>query len=713
MGVTHLDRTKLTHMHIGITFDLKSATPLDPTLSDDQQEEFDSPHTIEAIAKVLRDMGHEVTLLGDNREFLEKAIGAKLDLVFNFAEGTGVSRSREARVPAALELLGIPYTGSDPFTMAATLDKNCAKLIVAQAGVNVPRSFALEPDMAVADIPADRLVFPLVVKPAWEGSSKGIRNTCLVDRLEDLAGVVEPLRQTQRQTLLLEEYIRGDEITIGLYGNADPQVIGIMQVVPNKPNDRFVYTLEVKREYKEHVTYRCPPEWPESTTRAAEAAAKTAFRALGLPRCGPQLDFRVRDGVPYFLEVNPLPDSTPVTAISSSWPSSWDGAILNSSRRSSAPHSLASANEVAIAFLFDGHPMPKPLILTLYNQPLLPLGHPDAESEHSVVQIATKASSIVEQAGYRTALLPLGLDPTVLWKELKKRKPAAVLNFFEGNYDRTETESYVAGLMEWKGVSFTGSPMQALTVGRAKHLTKHLLRGAGLPTSEYRVVERLPVGDLGMPWPVIVKPATQDASVGMAQDSVCTNAFQLEQRVAYLLETFGPPVLIEEYVAGREFNVGVIELPDLQALPPAEILFNEPKEGYWPILTYEGKWIESSPDYQGPPPKYPAEIEPRLEERMCDIAKRAFRVLGCRDYARIDFRMNAAGEPYVLEINPNPEICDYACFGLILKSAGIRYEDFLIRLVEQAIARGKAGMVNTVAKTAARTATRVAEHPTA
>jgi len=298
-------------MLIGITFDLKSATKADPNLPDDAQEEFDSPHTIEAIAQVLRGMGHEVTLLGDNRAFLEKVMAAKPDLVFNFAEGTGISRSREARVPAALELLEIPYTGSDPFTMAATLDKNCAKLIVAQAGVAVPRSFALEAEMPIAAIPRDQLVFPLVVKPAWEGSSKGIRNTCLVDRFEDLAGVIEPLRQTARQTLLLEEYIRGDEITIGVYGNADLKVIGIMQVVPNQPNDRFVYSLEVKREYQKHVTYRCPPEWPEATMRRAEAAAMTAFRALGC-RDVARVDFRVRDGVPYFLEVNPLPGLNPI-----------------------------------------------------------------------------------------------------------------------------------------------------------------------------------------------------------------------------------------------------------------------------------------------------------------------------------------------------------------------------------------------------------------
>src|SRR6476619_1188385 len=116
-------------MKIGITFDLKSALP--DGAPDDSQEEFDSPHTIEAIASALRDLGHKVVLLGDGREFLAKVLAEPPDFVFNFAEGHGVSRSREARVPAVLEMLGIPFTGSDPLTMAVTLDKDLAKTIVA------------------------------------------------------------------------------------------------------------------------------------------------------------------------------------------------------------------------------------------------------------------------------------------------------------------------------------------------------------------------------------------------------------------------------------------------------------------------------------------------------------------------------------------------------------------------------------------------------
>src|SRR5205823_1275108 len=181
---------------------------------------------------VLRGLGHHVVLLGDNREFLQKVLADPPDFVFNFAEGTGVSRSREARVPAVLEMLDIPFTGSDPLTTAATLDKDCAKTIVAAAGVKVPKSVMLPPEANIGDVEASiaGLTFPVVVKPAWEGSSKGIRNKCLVKAAADLPGVVASLRRDQ--PMLIEEYIEGDELTVGLYGNSPPRILGTMRVVP-------------------------------------------------------------------------------------------------------------------------------------------------------------------------------------------------------------------------------------------------------------------------------------------------------------------------------------------------------------------------------------------------------------------------------------------------------------------------------------------------
>jgi D-alanine-D-alanine ligase len=294
-------------MKIGITYDLKTTAAGVP---DDACEEFDSPHTIDAIAAVLRGLGHQVVLLGDSREFVEKVLAERPDFVFNFAEGHGISRSREARVPGTLELLGIPYTGSDPFTMAITLDKQCAKKLVSLAGVAVPRGFALAAEAPLDSLPIERLPFPLVVKPAWEGSSKGIRNKCLVKAPAELPEVVGQLRRDHPQPILLEEYIGGMEVTVGMLGNDPPRVLGIMSVEPNESREHFIYSLEIKRDYRRHVTYRCPAPLPAEAVRAVEASARTVFHELDC-RDVARIDFRVRGGVPYFLEVNPLPGLNP------------------------------------------------------------------------------------------------------------------------------------------------------------------------------------------------------------------------------------------------------------------------------------------------------------------------------------------------------------------------------------------------------------------
>jgi D-alanine-D-alanine ligase len=295
-------------MKIGITYDLKATAKADAP--DDTDEEFDSPHTIDAIARVLRGRGDKVVLLGDGRDFLEKLLAEQPDFVFNFAEGRGISRSREARVPAALELCGIPYTGSDPFTMAVTLDKQCAKKLVSLAGIAIPRGFALAADAPARIIPVEQLPFPLVVKPAWEGSSKGIRSKCLVHDRAELPDAVESLRRDHPQTILLEEYIGGLEVTVGMLGNDPPQVLGVMSVEPNEKAEHFIYSLEIKRDYRRLVTYRCPAPLPPEVLRAVETSARTVFHELGC-RDVARIDFRVRDGIPYFLEVNPLPGLNP------------------------------------------------------------------------------------------------------------------------------------------------------------------------------------------------------------------------------------------------------------------------------------------------------------------------------------------------------------------------------------------------------------------
>jgi D-alanine-D-alanine ligase len=295
-------------MKIGITYDLKADLPVSADLPDDFQEEFDSPVTLDAIAAALRGLGHETVLLGDGRELLERLLREPPDFVFNIAEGHGIGRCREARVPAVLEMLNVPYTGSDPLTLSVTLDKDCAKRLVQSAGVTVPRWSVVEPHHDLDTLAAlPRLPYTAIVKPSWEGSSKGIRGKCVVDGVDELIEAVSALRRAHPQPILVEEYVAGEELTVGIVGNDKPRIIGILRVVPLQHNERFVYSLEVKRDYLRQVRYECHP--PGRFEAVAEAALR-AYRGLGC-RDVARIDFRLRDGIPYFLEVNPLPGLNP------------------------------------------------------------------------------------------------------------------------------------------------------------------------------------------------------------------------------------------------------------------------------------------------------------------------------------------------------------------------------------------------------------------
>jgi D-alanine-D-alanine ligase len=298
-------------MKIGITCDLKADGPPASGVPDDFQEEFDSPATIEAIASVLRELGHTVDILGDGRELLARLLAGPPEFVFNLAEGQGIGRSREARVPSLLEMLGIPYSGSDPLTLAVTLDKDCAKRLVQSVGVAVPRGLVLQPgEDAVDALRRVDLPCPVILKPAWEGSSKGIRAKCVVDDPGTLPDVVASLQRDHRQPVLVEEFIQGDELTVGVLGNAPPEVLAIMRVLPTVPADRFIYSLEIKRDFERLVCYEVPAPLPGEVTDAVQQSALAAYRILGC-RDVSRIDFRLRNGVPYFLEVNPLPGLNP------------------------------------------------------------------------------------------------------------------------------------------------------------------------------------------------------------------------------------------------------------------------------------------------------------------------------------------------------------------------------------------------------------------
>jgi D-alanine-D-alanine ligase len=300
-------------MRIGLAFDLKTAVEAAPGLPDDGSEEYDSPETIDSLASELKRLGHEAVLLGGGRTFLQNVLTERVDLVFNIAEGRGCYRAREAQVPGALEMLGIPYVGSDPLTLALCLDKPLTKQIVSGGGVVTPRYQVIETADDLLHFRDSDINFPVIVKPAFEGSSKGIHQNSRIDHPDRMYPLVRALLETYRQPALVEEFVPGIEVTVGLVGHHSPQVLGVMQVEPlHGPDENFMYTLEVKRNWRQMVGYRCPPIIPQEWVQRIEDAALTAFKVLGC-RDMARIDFRVdRRGQAYFIEANPLPGLSPV-----------------------------------------------------------------------------------------------------------------------------------------------------------------------------------------------------------------------------------------------------------------------------------------------------------------------------------------------------------------------------------------------------------------
>ena len=294
-------------MRIGLSFDLKEkVSPVEDNLPDDAFEEYDYPATIDFIAKSIESSGHSVIRLGGGREFLQNILVEQVDIVFNISEGRGTFRSREAQVPSVLEMLNIPYTGSDPECLAVCLDKPLTKQLVAAAGVATPAWRVIKNGKELDSISWRDVTFPVIMKPAFEGSSKGVRLNSVAHNSEQAIGIARQVLEMYRQPVMMEGFVSGDEITVGVLGNP-PRVIGIMRILPRKKTDYFVYSLEVKRDWKVLVDYECPAGYNKAISESISASSLRAFNSLEC-RDFARVDFRLgSDGVPYFIEINPLP----------------------------------------------------------------------------------------------------------------------------------------------------------------------------------------------------------------------------------------------------------------------------------------------------------------------------------------------------------------------------------------------------------------------
>jgi D-alanine-D-alanine ligase len=277
-----------------------------------------------------------------------------------------------------------------------------------------------------------------------------------------------------------------------------------------------------------------------------------------------------------------------------------------------------------------------------------------------------------------------------LLRILKEKKPSVVFNLVESHQGAPFLEMMVAGVYEMLGIPYTGSPPLTLGLCQRKGVTKQILLSNGIPTPRFTLVgDKKRSFQHRLRYPLIAKPAREDGSHGVENESVVFDSKQLRRRLHYIFEEFHQSVIVEEFIDGRELNVSILGSEEPRVLPISEVDFSRMPKHFTNILTYQAKWETRHETYHRTIPVCPARLPRKLEKQVNEIALKAYRIMGCRDYARIDFRVDRRNNPYVLEVNPNPHLSEGMGLMRSAETAGLSFSQTLKAIVQFALKRSQ------------------------
>ena len=340
----------------------------------------------------------------------------------------------------------------------------------------------------------------------------------------------------------------------------------------------------------------------------------------------------------------------------------------------------------------------KAKILICYNSPvsIFPIynGKPaDEKSDSKDLSEHSFASNMMEIENHLRTLfsdvssLAVDRDVNRTIQEITKYNPDAILNFVESVEGIAHYEYCMAGLYELLEYEYTGNVPQTLGNCLNKKRTKEILYSNGIKTPRAITLapnQKFTRKDINLNYPLILKLIDEDASIGISENSVVNNYRELRKHFTFLTETYNKKLIVEEYIVGRELNCAVL---GGKTLPISEIDFTGLPENLPKIVTYDGKWIEGSTYYNYTKPVCPANIEESKEKQIKEIAVDAYNVLGCRDYARVDIRLSDDGIPYVIEVNPNPDVSSDSGFARAAAASGKNYSELLFTITNFALQR--------------------------
>src|SRR5499427_1932757 len=672
-------------MKVAFTYNLR----LTDVRETEKEAEYDSAETVGAIAAALEAAGHEVEKIevsGPASNLLERLEQIDPDIIFNTAEGQG-GRMREAFYPALFDELGIPYTGSDAYTNAVTLDKWLTKLIVSRANIDTARGVLVT--VRNFDQVIERgagLAFPVIIKPNHEGSSKGIYNGALgssvIKEPKDLNAALKTALRAYPDGVLVEEYIDGLDVAVGFIDGVghDDGLLTPVEMSYEGENERFkIYDYRLKNVDPAKVQYRCPANLPRDVAARLRQISHEVVRAIGLSDLA-RMDFRITpEGRIYLLEVNALPalaTSSSLFAATAQVGLTYQSTIAAVLNAAALRSGLATASQLGVGRQRKAQPI---RVGFTYNVKRSHDGDDEAEWDPPETIIAI-ANALARQ-GHIVVHLEATPD---LPRVLAEADVDLIFNIAEGVEGRNR-EAQVPALCELLGIPYTGSDSATLAIALDKALGTKVLLQHDILTPKFQVMES-PRERLSpdMKFPLIVKPNAEGSSKGIASTSVCDTEDELRAAVKSIIERYRQPALVEEYIAGREFTVGLLGDKRPRVLPPMEIKFKKATKR--PVYDYAVKQEWEEHVYY----ECPAKLTEAEQKAIEKIARATFWALDCRDVARVDMRMDADGRIYVLEVNPLPGLTPgYSDLVLIAQAAGMEYDQLIAEIMVGGLRRMK------------------------
>ena len=315
----------------------------------------------------------------------------------------------------------------------------------------------------------------------------------------------------------------------------------------------------------------------------------------------------------------------------------------------------------------------------------------DIVAEDAIIEEIGAVGDAARSLGHQCFVIAIRDEILTAIHWLKEIRPDVVFNLCESVYGNSCLEMNIPALLDLFRIPYTGSSALTLGLCQDKGKVKDILLSQGILTPRYKIFDRSVNQIKGNIFPIIVKPLHEDGSLGISKESVVFDNGALARQIQYVIEKYDQPALVEEFIDGRELNVGLLETNGkVGVLPISEIDYSEFPEEVPKICGYEAKWVPDSSEYQKSKPICPAPLEWVMKKRVEYIALKVFKLFGCRDYARVDLRVDREGKIYVIEVNPNPDISPQSGMTRAIKAQGMTYVEFIRGLLERALQRREA-----------------------